>query len=333
MSDVQASRKEILKSAASWYSLLCSEDVTKQQKQAHHAWLEADPVHMQVWKRVENLRQQLQSVPGSPSFHALRIKQNQGQNRRTVLRGFAVLATGTALGSLAWQQPSTGAFVDSWTASHRTGRGERREYILEDGTQLVLNTATSLDVVETPDFRLLRLYEGEVFIRTGKGGQGMAVAKALQVHTDHGIVMPLGTVFTVRKQDAVTQVNVIEDEVELTPVSGAGKSQYIVAGEQAQMSANTVEVSAGAAQADSWIRGLLVAVDWPLDRLVAELSRYRSGILRCDPAVSSLRLSGTFPLDDPDRALEAIANALPVKVDRLTNYWVTISPSQSNAVG
>lgn len=324
MSDTQAARKVTLRAAARWYALLCSEEVTEQQKHAHAAWLAEDPAHVQAWQQVEKLRQQLQVIPGTSSLNALQIKQRQGHSRRAVLRGFALLAVGSALGSLAWQR----APVESWRASHRTARGERREYTLAGGTQLVLNTATALDVVETSTTQLIRLYAGEIFIRTRNGTGKVAAVKTLQVHTEQGAVVPLGTVFTVRKLGTSTQVTVLEDEVELIPQSAGGKTQRLVAGEQAQMSSDNVEVATASAQADSWTRGLLVAVDWPLSRLVAELSRYRTGVLRYDPSIAGLRVSGAFPIDDTDRALQAIANALPVSVDRLTQYWVTLKSSK-----
>ena len=324
MSDTQAARKDTLRAAAHWYALLCSEDVTAQQKHAHAAWLAEDPAHTHAWQEVEKLRRQFQAIPGTPALDALQIKQRQGHSRRAVLRGFALLAAGSALGSLAWQR----APVESWMASHRTARGERREYTLAGGTQLVLNTATALDVVETSTTQLIRLYAGEIFIRTRNGTGKVAAAKTLQVHTEQGTVVPLGTVFTVRKLGTSTQVTVLEDEVELIPQSAGGKTQRLVGGEQAQMSSVNVKVATASDQADSWTRGLLVAVDWPLSRLVAELSRYRTGVLRCAPSIAGLRVSGAFPIDDTDRALQAIANALPVSVDRLTQYWVTLKSSE-----
>ncbi|MBE0462992.1 MAG: FecR domain-containing protein [Halomonadaceae bacterium] len=320
MIDNQAARKDTLRSAARWDALLRSEDVTEQEKQAHDAWLKADPAHTYAWQQVEKLRRQLQSVPGTASLNTLQLKQYQGHSRRAVLRSFALLAAGGAIGSLAWRQAPT----QSWMASHRTARGERRKYSLADGTQLILNTATALDVVETSTARVIRLYEGEIFIRTSERAKKVAANKALQIRTEQGLVIPLGTVFTVRKQDMSTQVTVLEDEVELIPLSAGDKTQRIVAGEQAWMSTRNVKVANAAPQADSWTRDLLVVVDWPLSSLVAELSRYRKGVLRCDPSIAGLRVSGSFPIDDTGRALQAIANALPVKIDRLTHYWVTI---------
>ncbi|KAG0759335.1 hypothetical protein G6F57_017955 [Rhizopus arrhizus] len=61
-----------------------------------------------------------------------------------------------------------------------------------------------------------------------------------------------------------------------------------------------------------------------LDAFVAELARYRSGLLRCDPAVADLRVSGVFSLRDTDRALDNLTRGLPVTVAYRSRYWVTV---------
>lgn len=40
----------------------------------------------------------------------------------------------------------------------------------------------------------------------------------------------------------------------------------------------------------SWTQGVLTVVDWPLGEFIAELSRYRAGVLRCAAEVAELRL-------------------------------------------
>ena len=54
--------------------------------------------------------------------------------------------------------------------------------------------------------------------------------------------------------------------------------------------------------------------------------RYRPGLLRCDPAVAPLRVSGAFQLHDTDAVLAALPATLPVSVRYRTSYWVTIGP-------
>jgi transmembrane sensor len=77
----------------------------------------------------------------------------------------------------------------------------------------------------------------------------------------------------------------------------------------------------------AWLRGVLPADRLRLDALVAELSRYRPGVLRCHEQVSGLRLTGSFSLDDTDAALTLVARTLPVRIERMTRYWVSIVPA------
>jgi len=37
-----------------------------------------------------------------------------------------------------------------------------------------------------------------------------------------------------------------------------------------------------------------------------------------------LRVTGSFPLDDSERTLAALAEALPIRISRRTDYWVSI---------
>jgi transmembrane sensor len=66
-----------------------------------------------------------------------------------------------------------------------------------------------------------------------------------------------------------------------------------------------------------------------LASFAAELGRYRPGLLRCDPEVAQLEVSGAFQLHDTDQALHALTQVLPVEIRYRTRYWVTIAPISS----
>lgn len=78
------------------------------------------------------------------------------------------------------------------------------------------------------------------------------------------------------------------------------------------------------ANASSWTEHRLIAERQPLGEFVAQLSRYRPGVLRCDPAVADLLLTGVFPLRNTNAILAALERSLPVQVRTVTRYWVTI---------
>ena len=98
-------------------------------------------------------------------------------------------------------------------------------------------------------------------------------------------------------------------------------------GERTRFDQRHAEAPAPAREADAaWARGVLLAEDMRLADFTARLARYRSGFLRCDPAVAELRVTGVFPLRDTDRALHNLTLGVPVDIRYHTRYWVTVGP-------
>jgi len=79
-----------------------------------------------------------------------------------------------------------------------------------------------------------------------------------------------------------------------------------------------------------WLSHVLRVEKTRLDDFISELGRYRPGLLRCDPAVAGLLISGTFQLRDTDQILRALSQTLPVDVHYRTPYWVTLT-ARANA--
>ena len=75
-----------------------------------------------------------------------------------------------------------------------------------------------------------------------------------------------------------------------------------------------------------WEQGMLLAQDMPLAQVLAEMARYRRGVLRCDPRVSGIRVSGAISLADTDAGLALLARTLPVRLVRRTPWWVVVEP-------
>lgn len=210
------------------------------------------------------------------------------------------------------------------TADYRTPVGERREIVLADGSRLHLNTGTAIDVRFDAGQRLVVLHAGEVHIDTG-ADRDSSTYRPFLVQTAQGRIRALGTRFGVRLAQDESRVAVTQGAVEITPASGA---QLVVqAGQQARFSQTGVTgpqpLETGA---EDWLQGVLRVRDLRLDDFLAELGRYRQGLLRCDPAVGALRVSGVFQLRDTDAVLDSLPDALPVNVLYRTRYWVTVVP-------
>ena len=64
----------------------------------------------------------------------------------------------------------------------------------------------------------------------------------------------------------------------------------------------------------------------PLDQVLDEIARHRRGHLQFDRnALADLRVTAVLPLDDTDRALQLIAETLPLSIKTYTPWLIVIS--------
>lgn len=303
--------RKLLGEAADWIMLLRSHQVGEAERLALEQWRERSPAHQEAWRRAETVMQTFGGVP--VDIRGKAVRSLHAMNRRHVL-GMLLMAAPVGLiagRALPWSH---------WTADAATAKGQRRVMHLADGSTLVLNTQSAIDTAFTQSERRLRLRAGEVLITTGRDSSSSY--RPFFVATPHGNIRALGTRFSVRMHDDQTRVIVFEDSVEIVPERGA--AVVLRAGEQSAFDASVVHsVVAADVSAAAWEKGMLVAKGRSLADVTTELARYRPGILRCDPSVAALPVSGTFSLDDTDSALRLLASHLPVRIEQGL-FWTTI---------
>ncbi|MGY2374483.1 FecR domain-containing protein [Pseudomonas sp. SDO524_S393] len=308
----------ILGEAADWMVQLQSGSATEEDRRAIAQWQGRSAQHAQAWQRAEAILGDFNSVPGAIAGDTLkRIGRKKSLGRRQAL-GLLLLAgpaTWLAYRQKPWQ---------NLTADQHTAVGEQRQLTLPDGTHLLINTHSSLNIAFTDQLRRVELLQGEVMITTAK--DPAAVHRPFIVQTRHGIARALGTHFSVRVGEQRSRVAVLEGAVQMLPEQG-GHGVILKAGEQGAFDWNDVApVEPLDMSAVTWENGMLLAQHMPLATLLDELGRYRSGVLRCHASVAGLSVSGAFPLRDTDASLRLLQQTLPVKVSSLTGYWVTVEP-------
>jgi len=310
--DTQSPSPQTLVEAAQWFALLESDAVCEADRQRWRDWLSASDAHRTAWRRVEQIDRQFDGLPAGPARQAL---DSVGQSRRRFLTGTAGLVLAAPLGLAAWR----GLPWELWRADEGTAVGEVRELQLPGGGRLWLNTDTAINLSFDAKRRRIQLLTGEVHIHTG------ADARPLEVTTPNGSVRPLGTQFGVRLSGDTFAVSVKKGRVSVEPGRSNRPEQLVEAGQSARFDQTGL---IGRSKLDSaelaWTRGLLMANDMPLDEFLTQLERYRTGVIRWDERAARLKLVGSYPLADTDRILTALEDSLPVRVTRLTPWWVKV---------
>ncbi len=312
----------ILREAAQWLMRLSSGEAGAAERDALARWQARSPQHRQAWRRAEAFLADLQRVPGGVA----RATLDRPSARRRMLARLVWLPLAPTAAWLGWRHawPEMGADL-------RTATGEQRQLALADGTRLTLNTATAVDVRYSPQQRLIRLIEGEILVATAADPAPLSPShpRPFLVQTAEGTARALGTRFIVRRLEGGerSRVAVFEGAVE---IRAGGLRLVLDAGRQAEFSATAVGRGSPATEAvdGAWNNGMLIARRMRLADLAAELDRYRPGFLRCHPDVAELRISGAFPLLDPERSLRLLASTFPLRVRYRTRYWATLEPAE-----
>lgn len=303
----------VLGEAADWLVLLQSGEATDRDRAALARWRARDPIHEAAWQRAESVLGAFRQVPGGLGRHAL--GRLPDRDRLRLLGGLALAAPAAWL---LWRQ----APWQEWTADLSTATGEQKVVTLADGTRLVLDTATAVNLFFTASERRLELIAGQIGVTTADDPS--PVSRGFVVRTAHGSLVPVGTRFSVQAFADRTRLAVFEGAVRVRP-GESSEGSLVRAGEGRSFTASRLlPMDPVTVAADAWERGLLLARSLRLGDLVKELARYHRGVLRCDPAVADLLVSGSYSLTDVPASLALLAQTLPVRIARRTSYWTTI---------
>lgn len=287
----------ILDEAAEWLVRLQDSGCTDDTRQACAQWRQRSPQHAHAWERAERLLQCLGRLP--PALALPTLGRERGLDRRRAIKHLALVLGGASLGLATWQAEP----LRDWLADQRTGVGEQRRLTLPDGSQ-----------------RLVRLLRGEIFVDSRADPRPFRVATA-EARLHAGAAR-----FNVRQEMAATRVAVLAGRVELSPLHGRGR--WLESGESVRLGTDgEARRLAFDGLPDAWTRGMLMADRMPLAEVLAELARYRRGLLRCDPQLARLAVSGAYPLLDLRRTLGMLQATYPLKVRGVTDYWISLVPA------
>jgi len=228
--------------------------------------------------------------------------------------------------------------AQSAVAIYATAIGENKSVKLSDGSEILLNTGSQVEVRFTKQRRALNLVKGEAHFAVAHNP-----ARPFEVHVGTNIVRAVGTAFTVELNPEGVEVTVTEGRVELATVAQADAatdmpqetSLALVNSGQSAKFANIIRSIDTISQDEvtrrlAWHSGALIFKGEPLEDVIEEASRYtKTKIVISDPAIRSLKVGGYFKTDETEAMLQAIEANFGVSVIWVGPDLVYLSQSAS----
>ncbi len=220
---------------------------------------------------------------------------------------------------------------------YETGVGEHSRVNLPDGSELVLNTNSRIQVKYTKDARLFFLERGEIHIEVAHD-----TSRPLSVMAGDKVVQAVGTAFNVQiHSDKEVELIVTDGKVRVAkrrpediykavdpaplPVSSLAVSQ----GEKIVLGAKNQHVKK-LASADieaklSWREGNLVFRGETLEEALTEISRYTDVNFNIeDDSIRSIRIAGLFKAGDIKGLLVALRQNFEIDHRRISDGSVSL---------
>ena len=316
--NIENQHDDVIDNATRWIVLLRSGQASEADWHAYRQWRAQDPRHEQLCAQLET-RLGVFKVPIAQGVSGKVLQQaltTPGTSRRKLLQG-ALACTGVALGAslLVSQRTALGEL----TADVSTGTAERRTVSLPDGSELYLNAKSAVDLDFSGPHRIVRLLDGELRVKVA-----VNPATPFQLVTPQALIQVLGSDLTVREREGQGLVVALKGALQIAR-QGLETLQLQTGHEVSYDRYGFSPVRVMSLGAAAWVDGLLEVRDVPLAQIIEALRPYRGGVLRIDPAVAELRVSGMFRLDKTEQVLDTLARTLPIQVLRRSDYWVTVT--------
>ena len=310
--------------AADWIAAKDGERWSGAQQMQLEAWLAQSTHHRVAFLRLES------GWRRADRLGALRLLNSEYRKPTLAPRwrrgGIAALAA-TILIAIGLSSQSLRFAVDHGDL-HSTGIGQRKAVQLNDGSQVTLNTSSSLRISLAGGRRQTWLDHGEAFFDVAHDA-----AREFVVHAGDRHVRVLGTKFSLRYDGEKLQVNVLEGTIR---VEQLGTAPLVLTTTASAIISNSAAVvlnqSAEKAVARlSWLQGKLVFDDAPLADVAEQFNRYNQRqIVITDTKAAQLRIGGTFEANNADTFLNLLRDGfgLTIQESGIESYVTTVDPSR-----
>jgi len=202
-----------------------------------------------------------------------------------------------------------------------TGFGEQKTFVLEDGSEVILNSKSSISYTneDWENNRELSL-EGEAYFKVAKG-------ETFTVNTPNGKVEVMGTQFDVNSNADFFDVICFEGKVKVTTIDN--KAHILLPGNSIRK-INGFETSRLDSKAlePSWVSGESSFKSVPLQYVINAIQNQYNIRIDATNVNTSTLYSGAFPHNDLKTALQTVFGTLDIQYNFISKSNLKLSYSK-----
>lgn len=341
---------EAVREEACLWIVRLSEGADAQLLATLHQWLDEDPGHLPAlvqaagaWDRSAVLAA-LSDVFPLDDYLPRTTPRTRSQRWVSHVAAALLLVFAGCLGALGLRGWIGQGAPESVQLSYETRIGQQSTIVLSDGSVVILNTNSRIEINFSKAWRDIVLVRGEAHFTVMKNSR-----RPFRVHANGGVVEAVGTAFTVQeRQLGGLEVTVVEGVVNFTPtqpVEAEHTQGTPAAPAAAPLAVQPIALSAGeSVQTDessaaivkqkfepaeietklAWRDGMLLFEGDSFESVVREVSRYTLVQFDVDEAIRNIQVLGYFQAGDIEGFLDVMSDTFNIEVERLDKNHIAL---------
>lgn len=300
---------EVRAEAAAWIARLRDEQRGPDLEAQFRGWLDKNEEHRRAFARMTQVWEQAGKIRMRARDDISAVRKGRSSRFNRWAPALAATLILVAVGA-----------VYNWRdGALETGVGQRQLRLLRDGTRVVLNTDTRIEVNYDQHLRRVRLIRGEAWFNVSKRPRWPFI-----VSVGDQDVRALGTSFIVRRDAHDLSVTLVDGQVSVTPSARnedapsqapqiLAPGQRLVISRHHELAVDRPELS----RVTAWERGQVEFAETPLEDAVTEMNRYTTTHITVpDAEVAQLRIGGVFHAGDSAEFIKVVTAAFGLRADR-----------------
>jgi transmembrane sensor len=301
--------EEVRIEAATWIARLRDEQHGPDLQTEFQEWLGKNAEHRRAFQRMEQVWEQAGNIRMRSRAEVSAVRA--GPARFSFSPWAAAAAAALVLIGVVSFYWRDNAFT--------TAVGQQRVRDLEDGTRVVLNTDTRIEVNFDEHARRVRLVRGEARFDVAKRPTWPFLVSAGGQE-----IRALGTSFIVRRDNEHDlSVTLVDGRISVAPVPANGQAsqqapQVLVPGQRLVISQHRAPAvdRPELSRVTAWERGRVEFDATPLKDATTEMNRYTTArVIVSDPEVAKLRIGGVFRAGDSNEFVKVVTSALGLQAE------------------
>lgn len=311
--------KESIEEKAAYFFTCKKDGFTKNQEKEFLYWIDENIEHKKAFEKLERLQLLYSSLSKNTKE---RISQEVHQNiksRKTLKKTNLLKIVASVIFILGATLFTINEYLNFGIKHIYTSNKELRDIVLPDGSKVILDAKTKLDIKYYSDKREVNISEGKALFEVSSNPN-----KPFIVNADMIKVEVLGTNFEVKNEKDKIAVDVISGKVKVEQNKNNEFKQLAILTQGKHISfdkqsSKTVLKDIDIKNIASWKDGVLFFQDYSLQKAIDEFKKYKDIDIVIQKDIQKYSISGSFGIDDIDKFIFALSKIYPIKVDKKGN--------------